>query len=241
MPRASQGRIGISTRMTEPGEAISGVRHGAAALDSSRRYACLEVKDNGIGISPENQEKIFDPFYSTKFTGRGLGIPMVLGLVRSHNGAIAVESRPGQGCAIRVYLPAVAQDLSSAPNANAAKGRILFVDDDRSVRELGRIMLSRMGYEVSTAADGIEGLEALKRQADGFDCVLLNASMPRMDGARTLREMRRVREDLPVIVVSGRAEGELREMFAGARLSGMVGKPFRSSDLREKIEAALER
>jgi signal transduction histidine kinase len=182
----------------------------------AQNYACLSVSDTGSGLDEATIEKIFDPFFSTKFTGRGLGLAVVLGLVRAHEGAITVESEIDCGTGFRVFFPlpeheiqvsrSLVEPISGAPVSGSL---ILVVDDEPMLRKMAQTMLNRMGYEAITAGDGIEAVEIFRGRKGEFRLVLLDLSMPRMAGWETIEVLRALRRDIPVILASGYDEAQV--------------------------------
>ncbi len=210
-------------------------------------YSYLEVSDTGSGIDDDTVPKIFDPFFTTKFTGRGLGLAAVLGIVRGHKGAIKVYSEPGKGTTFKALFPA-SQDSAFSPDilvsskieAKFENKTILLVDDEETVRAVGRQMLEHLGIEVTTAADGREALELFKQDPDRYDCIILDLTMPHMDGEETFREMRRVRGDILVVLSSGYNEQDLIARFAGKGLAGFIQKPFQTAGIGAVLAKVFE-
>jgi CheY-like chemotaxis protein len=208
-------------------------------------YVCLEVLDAGSGIADKDIEKIFDPFYSSKSAGRGLGLSVVLGIVRAHKGAVTVESKPGKGSAIRVFLPVSNEQVLSQPNDAAQSleiavgGTVLMVDDDEMLRKLGENMLRRLGFKVLLASDGVEALEVFEQHKDEIRCVLCDLTMPGMDGWETLAALRKLAPGLPVILASGYDKAQA---MAGRHLElpqVFLSKPYQIKGLRDAIALAL--
>ncbi len=207
-------------------------------------YVSIEVRDNGSGIDPGVLHRIFDPFFTTKFTGRGLGLAAVQGIVRSNRGSIDVESTPGKGTAFHVLLPAAERASGIAqpapkPEEASARGRILVVDDEPVVSNTARLLLERAGHLVSVAFGGEEALGILSAGPRDFSLVLLDLNMPGMNGEQTLARIRDIDPDLPVIICSGYSERELRQRFEGRPVSGYLQKPFHPGAIREKVAALL--
>jgi two-component system, cell cycle sensor histidine kinase and response regulator CckA len=206
-------------------------------------YVYVEVADTGSGMAPETLDKIFDPFYSTKFIGRGLGLPVVLGIMRGHKGAIQVDSTLGKGTTFRVLFPTTPpppiQDLPEPKAApvewNGAGRLLLLVDDDQAILETGVKLLTRMGFRVLCAVDGQHAIHLFHAQASRIAGVILDLTMPHLDGDQTLAELRRIRPDITVIVSSGHGEQEVMQRFAGLEPDGFLQKPYTLEGLRNTL------
>jgi PAS domain S-box-containing protein len=205
----------------------------------------LCVRDTGCGMTPEVRERIFEPFFTTKKLGQGagMGLSVVFGIVKGHKGWITVHSQPGAGTSVRIYLPA-AQAQTPPPAAlpvpaQTIGGRILIVDDERIVRDLARAVLERVGFRVATADGGEQALDIYRREARAIDLVLLDYSMPRMNGVQVLGELQQLDPDVCVVFSSGYHTGhEVEEMLAaGAR--AFVPKPYRPQDIVQAIRQVL--
>ena len=219
-------------------------------------YSCMEVSDTGCGIAKKDIEKLFDPFFTTKFTGRGLGLSVVMGIIKAHGGGITVESEPGRGSTFRVFLPVSTEklpcrsDLRAIPdalqNGEAEKisrieegGTVLLIEDEEQVRQMAKMMLTRLGYTVLEAKDGIEALEIFRQHQDNICCILSDLTMPRMDGWDTLTALRKLSPDIPVILSSGHDESHVMAGEHSERPNAFLGKPYQLKGLRDTISRVL--
>jgi signal transduction histidine kinase len=212
------------------------LEHGAEHLVEGT-YARLEVLDTGSGMDADTLEKLFDPFFTTKFTGRGLGLAAVQGIVRGHRGAIEVQTAPGVGTSFRLLFPAATR--SQAPEPAAAKapasplhGTVLVVDDNEQIRALARHLLESFGFQVVTVDDGTQALRAITEHANEFAFVLLDLMMPGMSGEEVVDELHRLGAATPVILSSGYHSHELNQRFLGRGVAAFLQKPYGIEQLR---------
>ena len=210
-------------------------------------YACLEVSDNGCGMDVETQRRIFEPFFTTKFSGRGLGMSAILGIIKSHDGALHLSSRPGAGTCFKIYL-ALSPTSCTADTAPTAKpsvhpvkaiGTILLVDDEEALLIIGSSLLHAMGFSAITASNGREALEIFRKRASEIDLVLLDMIMPEMGGVEAYHELRKLSRNIPVVICSGcNVEGFSIKSY-NDELVGCVQKPYRPDQLQEVLMRML--
>lgn len=234
------GDIRITTGIMAP-ERIRELNILEGELQGEAQCVYLAVTDTGTGMSPETIDKMFDPFFSTRFTGRGLGLSTVQGVVRTHEGLIAVDSVPDRGTVVTVLFPVdpdaeemEKQHTDSLPRVRGS-GEILLVDDEEMIRNIGKYMLEELGFSVLPAASGEEAVALFKSQANTVRCVLCDLTMPGFDGWAVLREIRRIDPDAAVILVSGYAVPQ-DEMPDGVRANAHLRKPFRLKELIQVLQ-----
>jgi two-component system, cell cycle sensor histidine kinase and response regulator CckA len=241
------GRVRITTRTIEASEIPETHVVPAERRFVTELFACLEVADTGCGMSGEEMDKIFDPFFSTKFTGRGLGLAVATGLTRAWNGMIGVESTVGEGSVFRVYLPLITDGVPQhaeqvkEPWDFKTTRTVLVVDDDYIVRSLTVAVLERLGLTVHAAAGGKEAIALFRRHKGKIDCLITDLCMPEMDGWETLSAVRKMQADLPVILASGYDEAKAMSGYHEERIQAFLHKPYSLDDLREVLGRVLRR
>lgn len=239
------GEIELSTGVkTLDAAALAGCVAGADLPPGE--YVFLEVRDNGAGMSVEVQAKIFDPFFTTKFSGRGLGLAAVLGIVRGHHGALRVESAPGRGSVFRLFLPPQRSSQAAArPVAPGTidpwrqSGHVLVIDDEEQVRSVLVAMLKVCGFTADAEGDGAAAVERLRTNPAAYEAVVLDLIMPGMNGEQTLQAVRRIRPDIRVLIVSGYSDGDIVNRVEGGRAVSFLAKPFTRSSLETKLRELL--
>ncbi|BDU70004.1 hypothetical protein GETHOR_21050 [Geothrix oryzae] len=207
-------------------------------------YATLEVSDTGCGMSPEVQARIFEPFFTTKVTGRGLGLSATMGILKGHHAGMRIYSEPGRGTTFKLLFPVtdtqrVAETPQVAAPALTRKSTVLLVDDEEMIREAAAAVLESLGLSVLTAEDGRQAVEVVQREGERVDVVLMDLTMPHMDGREAFQAIRRLRPNLPVILSSGYNEQESIQDFLGRGLAAFLQKPYTLRALEQTVLAVL--
>ena len=242
-------------------EAVGQTRNGAVSISTARRvvdgplaarpgeelapglYCCLEVSDTGCGMDAATAGRVFEPFFSTKFLGRGLGMAAVAGIMRSHHGAITVRTIPGRGSTFTVFFPAAGKPAPVQPRETPAEdsqgtGTVLVVDDEEIVRRFLVSAVGQYGYDAIETANGAEALAAIEKHPE-ITLVLLDIVMPVLGGSDALAEIKRLRPDLPVLVTSGYNEAEAQRLCAPHASLQFIQKPYTATQLAARIKAVM--
>ena len=238
------GRVHSSTRQVWLDDQYP---HEMVNRDELKSQAYLEVRisDTGCGMDEETRSKIFDPFFTTKFTGRGLGLAAVLGIIRGHHGGIGVESAVGKGTTFTILLPVTRREAKSKmendeiPLDSVEGGTILIVDDEESVQTVASRILERSGYQILTAGDGFEGLQIFQRRQSEIDLVLLDLNMPSLTGEETYQRIQSIAPGTRVLIMSGYSEQEAINLFDDFGFLGFLQKPFLPEILTREVKRAL--
>ncbi len=231
----ANGTIKVSTGVLDAQRNYLDTLHPAGLPEG--RYVYLEVSDTGCGMSPETRKRIFDPFYTTKFTGRGLGLSSVLGIVHGHGGAIGLKTEAGLGTTFRILLPvtAAAVELDRAKPSTSEElggnGTILVVDDEEGLLYMAKEVLETYGYHVLTSADGTEAVKIFSENPGSIEAVVMDLIMPHVRGDQAAREIRKLRNDVNIIFLSGYHEFALDEFSGGPGRTAFLEKPYKVAGL----------
>ncbi len=207
-------------------------------------FGFVEVADTGSGMTPEQQRRMFDPFFTTKEKGHGLGLAAVLGIVRSHGGCVRVYSEENRGTTIRIMLPLVDAEVAigegAAEHRSAQGEHVLLVDDEEHVRAITMQMLEHAGFTVTCLEDGRQATDFFRLQHTSIDIVLMDVTMPHIDGASAFLEMQRINASIPVVLMSGHVEKQATHSLAGRNVAGFIQKPFVLKNLVEMLIGTLD-
>ena len=210
-------------------------------------FVFIQVEDNGCGMTPEIRKNLFDPFFSTKFTGRGLGMSAVLGIAGNHDGGIDVATEEGKGSVFTVYFPAQVESETGDDDESAAQppeipdgSLALLADDEEAVLHVGRSALESMGFEVITDKNGETAVELFDKNVERLSCVILDVVMPRMDGERALKHIRERRAELPVVITTGTPTGDLIDRIRQDRCVTIMRKPWLVSELKQVLSTVVQ-
>jgi len=207
----------------------------------------LTVSDSGRGMESEVIKRIFDPYFTTKDTGQGtgMGLSVVHGILKSHGGMVTVKSEPAKGSTFYVYLPVI-QEMSKPEDTDEAvpiqRGheRILFVDDEHALVEIAKDILERLGYEIVARTSSVEALELFRAQADRFDLVITDMTMPNMTGDKLSKEILKIRSDIPIILCTGYSERISEEKAKNIGIREFVMKPLVMKELAKTVRNTLD-
>lgn len=208
-------------------------------------YVRLEVADTGCGMNEETRKRIFEPFYTTKFTGRGLGMSAILGIIKAHRGMLQLDSTPGIGTTFKVYFPRqemydyseIAAVAASPPERSG--GTLMLVDDEHMLRKMGNALFKSLGFTVITARHGREALEIFRERGNEIDVILLDMIMPVMGGIETYQHLRNISTDIPIVICSGYGEEAAAATIENDTRAGFVHKPFEPQELRNMLSMMI--
>ena len=239
------GRITLKTKTVPKREVPSSNLTPAAWKPVAEHYGCIEVTDTGCGIAKDDMDKIFDPFFSTKLTGRGLGLAVIQGIARQWEGAINLKSNPDEGTSFCVFfplsnespLPAPVEDQVATPMPKS--GRILLVDDEVVVRETTEALLRYLGYSVLAAPDGRTAIELFRRHQGQIRCVITDLTMPGMGGLEIIAVLRQINDDIPIILASGYTEARIKGSGVANQPQAFLHKPYALVDLKAALAKAM--
>lgn len=209
-------------------------------------YNYIEISDTGCGMDKKTRDKMFDTFFTTKLTGHGLGLSVVNEIVHGHNGIINVHSEPENGTKFTVFFPSSGKPLKTEDEADlminhtyASGSTVLIVDDEKDVREVAKTMLETMDFKVYTASSGRAGVEFFRDNAGKIDIILMDMTMPNMNGEEVVRKMRKINADVPIILSSGYSEHDVKQAFKEKDLAEFIQKPYQMKTLIKKIDMVM--
>jgi CheY-like chemotaxis protein len=246
----ARGTISLRVKTASAGEIFTKNRFPVDWKAQDKTYACLEITDTGSGILHKDIEQLFDPFSSTKFTGRGMGLAVVMGIVKTHKGVITVESKPGSGSTFRIFFPISEEALPQPKTAENERdvtinkpsskkleegGTILVVEDEAMLRDMSAAMLESFGFTVLKAKDGIEALEIFGKHQSEIKFVITDLTMPRMNGWETLTALRKLKPDIPVILASGYDLAHVMQGEHPELPQAFLAKPYNLTALHNAI------
>ena len=242
----AQGEVYVSLEKIEIREEQSEKDHIGNIIPPGL-YLRLGVTDNGCGMDDETKQRIFEPFYTTKFTGRGLGMSAVLGIITAHKGALQLSSHPGHGATFNVYLPI--QGCESAgdeslqrisPTLLQGSGTILLAEDEEQIRQIAKILLEELGFKVIEASNGEEALEQYRNNSLDITLVVTDMDMPVMDGYQLFLALKKINPDLPVVISSGFGDADITSRVVEGNVAGILSKPYRFDQLREVLKRVVD-
>jgi len=241
-----QGEIRVSLTETTINDGQLEKDYNGKAIPTGS-YVCLEVTDTGCGMDEETKWRIFEPFYTTKFTGRGLGMSAVLGIINSHKGALQLHSQLGQGSTFKIYLPA--QKMDSAQDRSVQQttesqwqghGTILLAEDEEQIRYIAKTYLEMFGFTVVEAVNGKEALDLYQKSASDISLVITDMGMPVMDGYALFNALKQLKPTLPIIVSSGFGDADITSRIGHDDIAGLISKPYTSDKLSKVLKSVLE-
>ena len=242
----SQGEVSVSIAKTAISDVEPVIDYNGKII-SPGWYICLKVTDNGCGMDNETKQRIFEPFYTTKFTGRGLGMSAVLGIIMSHGGALQLFSELGHGTTFKVYLPIpnseLAVDKSTQQDSSEpwqGSGTILLVEDEEMLMTMVKVLLNKLGFSVIEASNGKEALELYQKNSDDITLVVTDMGMPVMNGYELFRELKKLKPELPIIISSGFGDADVTSKIAREDIAGLISKPYSFDQLREVVKGVIE-